>query len=219
MVTMVSEETPTVEFPASRGGPASNGEATTVEAVASGASSDQSIRTALELCGREGHISPGEAEAFWSRYSGLQGQLVELTDKLRRAQAECANITKRLTQQNVEAHQFGGISLARAILPVLDNLERTLASQDAGGGGGPFIEGVELIRAQLVKTLREFGVEPIESLGRPFDPHLHQAMIQDRQTDRPPGTITQEFECGYRIHDRVLRPAKVAVAAAPMEDA
>jgi len=136
-------------------------------------------------------------------------------DKYLRAQAECANISRRLHQQHAESLKLGGMDLARELLCVLDNLERTLDNVDASRQDDPIVAGVRLIADSLSKTLHEHGVEPIVALNQPFDPALHQAMMQDFRSDAPPGTVTIELERGYTMHDRVLRPAKVAVRAEP----
>lgn len=146
----------------------------------------------------------------------------ELKDKLLRAQAECANIAKRLSQQHAHERRHASLGLAKAMLPILDGLERTLASIESVNRQDAFVEGVRLLRDEFLKTLRQHGVEPIESVGRPFDPELHEALMQDIHSELPPGTVTLEHEKGYTMHDRVLRHAKVVVAAAKddrMDDA
>ena len=140
----------------------------------------------------------------------------ELKDRLLRAQAEQANIVKRLNQQQGDAIKYAHMGLARSILTVHDNLERTLASLKDAKPDDPVVAGVKLIVEQLEKLLRDHGVTAIDSIGQVFDPMLHEAMLHDRQTDKPAGTVTQEFERGYRLHDRVLRHSKVAVAAEPV---
>ena len=149
----------------------------------------------------------------------LRRQIEEYKDKVLRAQAECANISKRLQQQHAESLKYAGMDLARALLPVVDSFQRTMQSLDAEASENDAVaQGVRLIAEQLDKVLREHGVEPIAAVGEPFDPKFHEAMMQDRQSDMPPGTVTMEMERGYKKHDRVLRPAKVAVAAASEGD-
>lgn len=143
----------------------------------------------------------------------LRRERDEYKDKMLRAQAECANISKRLNQQHAESLRLAGMGLARDLLPSLDNFERTLASLQDAYAEDPVIAGIKLIADQLTKVLKDHGVEPIEAIGRPFDPNLHEALMHDRQSSQPPGTVTQEFERGYRMRDRVLRHSKVAVAA------
>ncbi|OWY73382.1 nucleotide exchange factor GrpE [cyanobacterium TDX16] len=149
----------------------------------------------------------GETEA------SLRAQRDELRDKLLRAQAECANISKRMHQQNVEAVKHAGMGLAREVLHVVDSLDRSLEGLQSGAAGGSVLDGIKLIADQLAKVLSDHGVKPIESVGHPFDPMRHEAMMSDYESDKPVGTVTAEYQRGYMMHDRVLRPAKVVVAA------
>ncbi len=143
----------------------------------------------------------------------LQRERDDLKDQLLRARAEQANIVKRLNQQNVDAMKYAHMGMARSILHVHDNLERTMTSLKDAKPDDPVVAGVKLIVEQLEKLLRDHGVTPIESVGQPFDPMLHEALMHDRQSMLPAGTVSQEFERGYKLHDRVLRHSKVAVAA------
>lgn len=138
-------------------------------------------------------------------------QAIEYRDKWLRAQAECANISKRLRQEYSESLKMAGMGLARSLLPVLDSFDRTLSSLGDSGSDDPVAQGVRLISDQLTKTLRDHGIKPIEAVGKTFDPSLHEALMQDRESDVPPNTVTQELERGYTMNDRVLRPSKVAV--------
>ena len=137
----------------------------------------------------------------------------EFKDKYLRAQAECANTSRRLHQQHAKSLKLAGMGLARALLPVVDNFHRTLDSLGASESDDPILEGVRLIAEEFDKTLRDHGVVPIEATGHVFDPVLHEALMQDFETDAPAGTVSQELERGYKMNDHVLRPAKVAVAA------
>lgn len=143
----------------------------------------------------------------------LQKELAECKDKLLRAQAECANISKRLHQQHIEDRKFAVMGLARSILSVVDNLDRTMESLADRSVDDPVVTGVRLIGEELAKVLREHGVVPMDVLGRHFDPTRHEALMQDHQSSQPAGTITQELQRGYALHDRVIRPARVAIAA------
>lgn len=155
--------------------------------------------------------SPGLADA--NSAESLQRELAEYKDKLLRAQAECVNISKRLHQQQIEAVRFAPMGIAREMLDVLDNLNRSLANMETGQADGAMIDGVRLIADQLAKVLKDHGVTPIESVGRPFDPTIHEAMMSDANSELPPGTVTSELVRGYKMNDRVLRPAKVMVSA------
>ncbi len=147
----------------------------------------------------------------------LRAQLDEYKDKLLRAQAECANVSKRLRQHHQESLKLAAMDLARNLLPVVDNFERTLSNLGDTAADDPLVQGVKLIAEQFTRVLKDHGIEPIEAVGLAFDPTLHEAMMQDRDSDQPAGTVTQEMQRGYKMNDRVLRPARVAVAAGPEE--
>lgn len=147
----------------------------------------------------------------------IRAECEDLRDRLKRAQAECANISKRLTQQHQNAMKTAGLDLARSMLSVLDNLDRTVDAIPGHDANDALVVGVKMVRDSFLQALKEHGVAPIESVGAAFDPMQHEAMLQDFQTDAAAGTVTQELQRGYRMHDRVLRPAKVAVAAAKPE--
>lgn len=148
----------------------------------------------------------------------LRAECETLKDKWLRAQAECANVSKRLRQQHAEALKHAGMDLARSMLPILDSLERTLASIEESAEEDPVAQGVKLIADDFLKALRSHGVEPIDAMGQPFDPRLHEALMQDHESDLRPGMVSREYQRGYRMGDRVLRPAQVAVAAEPREE-
>lgn len=147
----------------------------------------------------------------------LRRERDELKDKYLRSQAECANVARRLNQQFAEEKRIASMSFARDLLPVLDNFDRTLASMGGKSADDPIAQGVKLIAEQLTKTLAQHGIAAMDSADKPFDPERHQALMQDFETRVAPGTVTRELERGYMIHDRVLRPAKVIVAASREE--
>src|SRR5262249_26028118 len=106
--------------------------------------------------------------------------------------------------------------LAHDLLPALDNLERAIASSQASDNDS-LTQGVALVHNQLLDILRRRGVKRIEAQGQPFDPNLHQAVMQQPSPDHPPQTLLQVLEPGYMIHERVLRPARVIVSTAPAQ--
>jgi molecular chaperone GrpE len=144
----------------------------------------------------------------------LQAQIEEYREKLLRAQAECANVSKRLRGQHAESLKTAAMALARDLLPVVDSFERTVSSLGESGADDPVVQGVKLIADQLSAALEAHGVKPIEAVGRPFDPTMHEAMLEDANSDLPPGTVAAELQRGYTMNDRVLRPSKVAVSPA-----
>ena len=156
---------------------------------------------------------PAGAAAPKDEAAEIRRERDEFKDKYLRAQAECANIARRLNQQHAEEKRIAAMGFARDLLPVLDNFDRTLASLTGAKSDDPILQGVRLVADQLKSILRAHGIESITCVGAAFDPERHQALMQDFDADAAPGTVTRELERGYQIHDRVLRPAKVSVAA------
>ena len=129
-----------------------------------------------------------------------------------RAQAELENYRKRVQREMDEARRYQVLPLARDVLPVLDNLRRAIAVGEEGRDTAGLIDGVRLVLKQLEDTLARHNVTPIEAVGQPFDANLHEALQQVPAPGRPPMTVLEEFQRGYRLHDRVLRPSQVVVS-------
>jgi molecular chaperone GrpE len=115
-----------------------------------------------------------------------------------------------------DARKYGGETVLHGLLPVLDNLERAL--QHATEDDGAISQGLKMVVKQFHDVFGTFGVQGFESLGQPFDPERHEAVGQTTETDAAPGTVIEEMLKGYFFHERLLRPARVIVAAAPAED-
>jgi molecular chaperone GrpE len=144
----------------------------------------------------------------------LQKQRDEYLEQLQRSRAEFANYQKRSKTQADADRIYAVGSLARDLLDGLDNLERATDALRASGASG-ITEGLDMVHKQLLATLAKHGVEPIPALGQPFDPNQHEALTQQPDAEHPEGTVVAELGKGYRIHDRVLRPTKVAVSIQP----
>ena len=142
-----------------------------------------------------------------------QARIDELDDRLLRLTAEYDNFRKRSQREKNESRQFANQHLLEKQLPVLDNFEMALtAAKDAD----PAIrDGVQMIYDQFVSVLKDAGVEPIDAEGEPFDPNLHEAISQQETTDVEEGTVVQQVQRGYKLNDRLVRPARVIVAKAP----
>jgi molecular chaperone GrpE len=132
-----------------------------------------------------------------------------------RTRADFENYQKRMKRDLAEERRFAQGPLASDLLAALDNLERATAAAQQAGEKGPLVQGVAMVHTQLLDILRRHGVTPVEAQGQPFDPNLHQAVSQQPSKEHPPMTVLQVLERGYMIHDRVLRPARVVVSAAP----
>lgn len=133
-----------------------------------------------------------------------------------RERADLENFRKRAQRDKEELGKFANEGILKELVPAVDSLERALehARQD-GAGGETLLKGVELTLAQFQKVLEKFGVVVIKSLGEPFDPARHEAMGQLESADQPANTVVQEYQKGYLLNDRLLRPALVMVAKAP----
>ncbi|MHC9063127.1 nucleotide exchange factor GrpE [Nitrospira sp. CMX1] len=138
-----------------------------------------------------------------------------LNEKYLRLAAEFENY-KRLTQRDQrEQIRFGNEQLLKELLPVVDNLERAIKAAPTNGSDSALVQGVELTLKQLSGVLAKFGVQAIETAGQEFDPHSHQAVSYGPSTDVPANRVLEEFQKGYRLHDRVLRAAMVSVSSGP----
>jgi len=137
----------------------------------------------------------------------------ETYDRFLRLSAEFENFKKRSERQMIDFKKFANESLLKEMLPVVDNLQLALESlkekEDSGGG---LHEGVELTLKEMLKILQRFGVEPIEAMEKPFDPSVHQAIMQEESDKHDEQTVIRELQRGYTIHDRLLRPSMVVVS-------
>ena len=142
-----------------------------------------------------------------------QEAIAELNERIVRLTADFDNFRKRAQREKDEARQFANQGLLEKLLPVLDNFEMALtAVKDAG----PSVrDGVQMILDQLLGVLKESGVEPVDAMGHPFDPNLHEALSQEETTEVEEGTVVQQVQRGYKLNDRLVRPARVVVAKAP----
>ena len=143
-------------------------------------------------------------------------QAEENYDRFLRAQAELENYKKRAEREKSSLAKYGNEELIKAILPVVDNLERALDHPQGENPDG-LLEGVKIIYNQFLQVLEKFGLTPIAAVGEPFDPSKHEAMMQVESTDHEPNTVVSELQRGYFLNDRLLRPAMVSVARAPGE--
>jgi molecular chaperone GrpE len=132
-----------------------------------------------------------------------------------RSAADFANYKRRTDEERAALSQFANALLIGKLLSVLDDFDRALESVPAEQAHDPWAEGVQLVERKLRNVLESEGVTPIEAVGQPFDPNLHEALVQQPDVDHPEGTVVAELGKGYRLHDRVLRPTKVAVSIIP----
>ncbi len=139
----------------------------------------------------------------------LEALVVELKEKWLRALADLENYRKRTQRERQEELRYRGFEIFRDLVPILDNLDRALASE---GSLADWKQGVDLTRRQLDGLLRGHGVERIDALGRPFDPSVHEAVSHQPDPAVSEPTVAEELQPGYRLRDRLLRPVAVRVA-------
>jgi molecular chaperone GrpE len=133
-------------------------------------------------------------------------------DRFLRERADLENYRKRVGREKEELLNYGNKSLIEEILPVIDNLERALAHASEDGLGA-VVEGIRMTHAMLLTALKKFNVTPIEAVGAPFDSAYHQAMAQVPTDQHAPNTVVEEYQKGYMLKERLLRPSMVSVAA------
>jgi len=160
----------------------------------------------------------GNSQRESDRIADLERQLAEQKDRMLRAMAEADNVRRRTQRDADDRVRYANEALLRDLLPILDNFDRALASARAAGGADNVVQGVELIQRELLRMLERAGVTRYSAVGQPFDPTRHEAIARVVSVDAAPDTVLTETAPGYLLHGRVLRPALVAVAAAPDED-
>jgi molecular chaperone GrpE len=160
-------------------------------------------------------------EELMAKVSALEAKDQENKDKVLRCHAEMDNLRRRVKLDMEQAHKDALKRFAGELLPVIDNLERSLEQKEedgtdgsAGGGFAVLRTGVELTLKLFQDTLQKFAIKPINPLDQPFDPHLHEAMSMQEHAEKAPGTVLMVLQKGYLLHDRLLRPAMVVVAKA-----
>jgi molecular chaperone GrpE len=169
------------------------------------------------------NTEPIEDETADARPAGaapeLADEIVELRkerdalqDRMLRQAAEFDNYRKRVDRERKDTAQYAAVEFLQELLPVIDDFERAL--QTDASGSEPYRQGLEIIHKGLMEMLRKRGVTPVESVGTIFDPQVHQAVSYDEAPDRRDGEVIAEFRRGYRLGDRLLRPAMVKVAKA-----
>jgi molecular chaperone GrpE len=161
-----------------------------------------------------GATAEATADSAAQEARDLASELEEANSRLLRVAADFDNFRKRSRQDQVDTMRYASATLAERLLPVLDDAQRTLEHVPHGVDEG-WLKGLQLTFKQLEEILASVGVERIESLGQRFDPSQHEAIGSEESDDKEEDTVVGELRPGYRIHDRVLRPALVRVARRP----
>jgi molecular chaperone GrpE len=182
---------------------------------------------ALESVAAEVNVKPRKTGAD-QKVAELEEQLREANERALRSHAELENYRKRSQRELAEEQRYAVVPLVRDLLAVVDNLERAIEATYAGAQARPgndklaagedvssLLSGVQLVAAQLESVLKQHQCVRIDTVGMPFDPNLHQAIAQEPSDQYPAGTITRATQAGYKLHDRVIRPAQVFVSTGP----
>jgi molecular chaperone GrpE len=158
---------------------------------------------------------PNVAAAELDEGEQAKRDLDEARDRLLRAQAELDNFRKRARRELEEERRYAALPLLGDLLPVLDNIGRAIQAAEKNPEAGSLVEGVKMVAQQLEGVLARHHCVRIEALHQPFDPHLHQAIMQQPSADHPAGAVLHVAQEGYQVHDRVVRPSQVIVSTAP----
>ena len=162
-----------------------------------------------------GEGEPREATAsLEAKVAELESALAEARDRHLRLAADFDNFKKRARQDQMETIQHASADLIGRVLPVLDDLHNVLEHKPEGVDES-WVKGLELSVRKLEEAMGAHGLQPIEAVGQPFDPKLHEAIGHEESSEHPEDTVVQELRRGYRVRDRVVRPALVKVARRP----
>lgn len=157
-----------------------------------------------------------ENEETQSEEDKLQEEISSLKEEKIRVLAEMENLRKRFDREKIDSIKFGSVNFARDILSPGDNLERALSAinkeEEHSDSIKNLIEGLMMVKKEFVSALEKNGISKIDSVDKKFDPNLHQAMMEVENDDLDEGVVVQEIQSGYMMHDRLLRPAMVAVS-------
>jgi molecular chaperone GrpE len=180
---------------------------------------EEDLFSATDVVPDESPGGPANAELDEARseFKRVEAENAELKNSLARRQADFENYRKRVERERTETYNRVVADVAAKLLPVVDNLKRALdaeASVEAAESDEfrHFLSGVDLISKQLNGVLDALGVKPIAAVGEKFDPHIHEAVVTEPTDDHAPDTVIQELVAGYRLGDKLIRPALVKVA-------
>jgi len=152
------------------------------------------------------------------KVESLKNEAAENHDRLLRLAAEFENYKKRSAREMNDFRKFANENFVKAMLPMVDSLDRAIeSSSNDKHADSSVVEGVNMTLREILKVFEQYGIKPFESLGKTFDPSLHQAVMQEDDEAYPENTVSKELQKGYMIHDRLLRPAMVVVSKKKVE--
>lgn len=156
---------------------------------------------------------PAESPTIEEQLAAAQVEAEDYKDRWLRSQAEFANARKRMEKQRLDTYTSATANVIEKLLPIVDDFERAMESLPEGISENSWLEGMQLVQRKLLATLENFNVKPIEAVGEPFDPNLHEALTQEPTDEFESGVVCRVMQTGYKIGDRVIRPSLVVVAA------
>ncbi len=168
-----------------------------------------------QASGEESAADAGQDQSGLDPLEVVARERDELKDRFLRLAAETENYKKRTEREKAEFLKRANESLVKDLLPILDNLERALGHADQQADEESLRQGLELIYQDLKKVLERYGLEAVEAEGNPFDPELHEAMMQQENADVEDNTVLQQLQKGYKFQGRLIRPAMVVVSKRP----
>jgi molecular chaperone GrpE len=171
--------------------------------------------TRSEIDTEGGEESGGQGKSIRDQLSEATKTIDALKDQVLRKAAEFENFKRRSETERLEFVRYANERLLTSLLPILDDLHRSLKAGADSHDFESFFRGVELISSKFTRMLEAQGLVAFESAGKPFDVDFHDALMQVQRTDVPPHTVVEEVERGYMLHDKVFRHAKVVVSASP----
>jgi molecular chaperone GrpE len=179
-----------------------------------GNGADDNQERKVEPAGTGQSLESEEIRDLNSKLEVKTAEAEENYDRLLRVSAEFENYKKRTAREMADFKKFANQSLLRELLPIIDNLELAIkaAAEAPDGKNACLLDGVELTRKEILKVFENFHVEPIDALGKPFDPNFHEAVMREESDEHPENTVVNELQKGYLVHDRLLRPSMVVVA-------
>jgi molecular chaperone GrpE len=192
------------------------GEAKKTEGEPNSGNAKERSRTATPISPREeqrpGTSAIEQADAE-DPMAGLQADLDRFRDLALRSQADFENYKKRCAREKEEAIKYANSSLLERLVAIVDNFELGLSAARDQGEDSAIYSGMSLVLKQLIDFLADNGLQPIEAVGKKFDPNLHEAIAHEPSTEAAEGTVIRQIRRGYRFKDRLLRPAAVVVSA------
>ena len=175
-------------------------------------SDDEVLTEEAAEAAQTAEAAEANAAAAAETAGAAQKEISELKGKLIRWQAELQNVQRRAAREVLDARQNADADFAKAMLGVLDHFDMALSVDPEKVDTKSLLNGVKITYDELRKILTNRGIEAFDPTNQPFDPHYHEAVMQEPSKDHPPMTVTQTFQQGYKLGDRVLRPAKVKVS-------